>query len=90
MSAVPSRSVEDAVAPQLALTDALAPAELKRIRRSFAYRNHPTRWAPRTRPMPRSATIANVLTTGRSRGGGQNGLMSALSLACYRREPQGV
>jgi hypothetical protein len=46
MSAVPSRSVEAALAPELALTDALAAAELERIRRAFAYRNHPDTVVP--------------------------------------------
>ena len=39
----PPRSVEDAVALELQLSDDLQPAELERKRRTFAYRNHPDR-----------------------------------------------
>ncbi len=37
------RCVEEAVTLELQLSDDLEPADLERIRRTFAYRNHPDR-----------------------------------------------
>jgi hypothetical protein len=42
----PPPSVEEAVALELQLSDDLAPAALERMRRRFAYRNHPDRFGP--------------------------------------------
>jgi len=56
------RSIEEAVALELQLSDDLAPAELERLRRRFAYRNHPDRVGPahQARALLRM-TVANVL-----------------------------
>jgi hypothetical protein len=56
------RCVEEAVAQELQLSDDLAPADLERIRRRFAYRNHPDRVGPahKARALQRM-TVANVL-----------------------------
>ena len=56
------RSVEEAVALELQLSDDLEPAELERMRRTFAYRNHPDRVGPahQARALLRM-TVANVL-----------------------------
>jgi hypothetical protein len=58
----PPRSVEEAVALELHLSDDLEPAELERMRRTFAYRNHPDRVgaAHQSRALQRM-TVANVL-----------------------------
>ena len=58
----PPRSVEEAVAQELRLSDDLEPAELERMRRTFAYRNHPDRVGPahQARALLRM-TVANVL-----------------------------
>jgi hypothetical protein len=57
-----ARSVEEAVAQELQLSDNLEPADLERIRRRFAYRNHPDRVGPahQARALLRM-TVANVL-----------------------------
>jgi hypothetical protein len=57
-----SRSIEEAVAQELGLSDGLAPAELERIRRQFAYRHHPDRvvTARKAEALERM-TVANVL-----------------------------
>jgi hypothetical protein len=62
IAAAPSPCVEEAVVRELDLSDALAPTELERIRRAFAYRNHPDRVGPayKARALQRM-TIANVL-----------------------------
>jgi len=59
---VVSLSVEEAVARELQLSEALEPADLERIRRTFAYRNHPDRVGPahKARALQRM-TVANVL-----------------------------
>ena len=69
----PPRSVEDAVALELQLSDDLQPAELERKRRTFAYRNHPDRvgrahqaWALR-RMAVANALIDRALKTARAR-----------------------
>lgn len=55
-------SVEEAVAQELRLSDVLQPAELERVRRRFAYRNHPDRVAPALKSQAlERMTIANVL-----------------------------
>jgi hypothetical protein len=56
------RSVEEAVTQELGLSDDLEPADLERIRRTFAYRNHPDRVGPahKTHAQRRMAA-ANVL-----------------------------
>lgn len=56
------RSVEEAVALELQLSDDIEPAALERIRRTFAYRNHPDRVGPahKARALQRM-TVANVL-----------------------------
>ena len=56
------RGVEEAVALELQLSDDLEPAELERMRRTFAYRNHPDRVGPahQARALLRM-TVANVL-----------------------------
>src|SRR5258705_5796313 len=56
------RSVEEAVALELQLSDDLEPASLERIRRTFAYRNHPDRVGPahKLHALQRM-TAANVL-----------------------------
>ncbi|MGE0850227.1 MAG: hypothetical protein AB7O44_11495 [Hyphomicrobiaceae bacterium] len=60
--AEPPRSIEDAVARELRLSNDLEPAELERIRRRFAYRNHPDRVAPGFKGQAlERMTIANVL-----------------------------
>ena len=55
-------SVEVTVARELQLSDDLAPVDLERIRRTFAYRNHPDRVdaAHKPRALERM-TVANVL-----------------------------
>jgi hypothetical protein len=56
------RSNEEAVALELQLSDDLAPAELERLRRRFAYRNHPDRAGPAHQAVALlRMTIANVL-----------------------------
>jgi hypothetical protein len=56
------RSVEEAVALELQLSDDLEPSELERRRRTFAYRNHPDRVGPAHQDWAlRRMTIANVL-----------------------------
>jgi hypothetical protein len=61
-TAEPLRSIEDAVARELSLSDDLEPADLERIRRRFAYRNHPDRVAPSLKGQAlERMTIANVL-----------------------------
>jgi hypothetical protein len=56
------RSVEEAVAQELQLSDDLEPADLERIRRRFAYRNHPDRVGPAHKaPALQRMTVANVL-----------------------------
>ncbi len=58
----PPRSVEETVAHELQLSDDLAPADLERIRRTFAYRNHPDRVGPAHKMHAlRRMTVANVL-----------------------------
>ena len=60
--ASPPRSVEETVALELNLTDDLRPADLERIRRTFAYRNHPDRVGPAHKMHAlRRMTVANVL-----------------------------
>lgn len=55
-------SVEEAVARQLGLSEALEPSQLERIRRQFAYRNHPDRVAPALKELAlERMTIANAL-----------------------------
>ena len=57
-----NRSVEEAVADELQLSDALEPPDLERIRRTFAYRNHPDRVGPAHKMQAsRRMTVANVL-----------------------------
>jgi hypothetical protein len=57
-----SLSVEEAVASELSLSDDLQPAALERLRRRFAYRNHPDRVAPALKHQAlERMTIANVL-----------------------------
>jgi hypothetical protein len=58
----PPPSVEQAVALELQLSDTLEPAELERMRRRFAYRNHPDRVGPtqQARALQRM-TVANAL-----------------------------
>jgi hypothetical protein len=59
---VPPRSVEETVAHELQLSDDLKPADLERIRRTFAYRNHPDRVGPAHKMHAlRRMTAANVL-----------------------------
>ena len=59
---VPPRSVEETVAHELQLSDDLKPADLERIRRTFAYRNHPDRVGPAHKMHAlRRMTVANVL-----------------------------
>jgi hypothetical protein len=61
-AASPPRSVEEAVALELNLTDDLRPADLERIRRTFAYRNHPDRFGPQHRAHAlQRMTTANAL-----------------------------
>ena len=56
------RSVEEAVAQELQLSDDLEPADLERIRRRFAYRNHPDRVGTAHKAQAlRRMTVANVL-----------------------------
>jgi hypothetical protein len=56
------RSIEEAVAQELQLSDDLEPADLERIRRTFAYRNHPDRFGPAHKPHALGRmTVANVL-----------------------------
>jgi hypothetical protein len=56
------RSIEEAVTQELQLSDDLAPADLERIRRTFAYRNHPDRVGPAHKMHAlRRMTVANVL-----------------------------
>jgi hypothetical protein len=58
----PPRSVEDAVAQELQLSDDLQPAELERKRRTFAYRNHPDRVGPAHQAWAlRRMAVANAL-----------------------------
>jgi hypothetical protein len=58
----PPPSVEEAIALELQLSDTLEPAELERMRRRFAYRNHPDRVGPaqQARALQRM-TVANAL-----------------------------
>jgi hypothetical protein len=56
------RSVEEAVIQELQLSDGLEQADLERIRRTFAYRNHPDRVGPAHKLHAlRRMTVANVL-----------------------------
>ena len=59
---VPPHSVEETVSHELQLSDDLAPADLERIRTTFAYRNHPDRVGPAHKMHAlRRMTVANVL-----------------------------
>jgi hypothetical protein len=62
LRAAPLPSIEEAVMRELKLSEAHPPAELERIRRTFAYRNHPDRVgiAYKAQALQRM-TIANVL-----------------------------
>jgi hypothetical protein len=61
-AASPPRSVEETVDLELNLTDDLRPADLERIRRTFAYRNHPDRFGPSHKAHAlQRMTAANVL-----------------------------
>jgi hypothetical protein len=56
------RSIEEAVTQELQLSDDLEPADLERIRRTFAYRNHPDRVGSAHKMHAlRRMTLANVL-----------------------------
>jgi len=56
------RSIEEVVTQELQLADDLEPADLERIRRTFAYRNHPDRVGPAHKlHSRRRMTAANVL-----------------------------
>jgi hypothetical protein len=58
----PPRSIEEAVALELHLSDDLEPAEIERRRRAFAYRNHPDRFGPAHQALAlQRMTVANVL-----------------------------
>ena len=57
-----TRSLEETVALELQLLDDLGLAELERLRRTFAYRNHPDRVGPAHKAQAlRRMTVANVL-----------------------------
>ena len=59
---MPLQTVREAVARELRLSDGLAPAELHRIRRAFAFRNHPDRVStPLKRRALQRMTEANAL-----------------------------
>jgi hypothetical protein len=61
-SEAPPRSIEEAVALELQLSDDLQPSELERLRRRFAYRNHPDRVGPAHQAVALlRMTLANVL-----------------------------
>jgi hypothetical protein len=56
------RCVEETVALELQLSDDLQPSDLERIRRTFAYRNHPDRVGPAHKAhASRRMMVANVL-----------------------------
>lgn len=57
-----ARSIAEAVALELQLSEGLGLAELERMRRTFAYRNHPDRVGPalKARALERM-TVANAL-----------------------------
>jgi hypothetical protein len=58
----PARTIEETVTHELQLSDDLEPADLERIRRTFAYRNHPDRvGAAHKMPALQRMTAANVL-----------------------------
>ena len=55
-------SAEEAVTLELHLSDDLEPADLERMRRTFAYRNHPDRVGPAHKAQAlQRMTVANVL-----------------------------
>jgi hypothetical protein len=57
-----TRSLEEAVTLELQLSDDLGLAELERMRRTFAYRNHPDRVGPAHKAQAlQRMTVANVL-----------------------------